>query len=72
MSSREVSILAQTGFRDYLDDLTYVYQLEAEAEAARRGELKTVTMQELGDELGLTEMAAPSAPANPHGSHPER
>ena len=37
----------------YLDQLEYVYILEAEAEAARRGELETISLQELEDECGL-------------------
>lgn len=39
----------------YLDQLEYVYTLEEEAEAARRGELDTISLQELEDECGLVD-----------------
>ena len=39
----------------YLDQLEYVYILETEAEAARRGELETISLQELEDECGLVD-----------------
>jgi len=39
----------------YLDELEYVYALEAEAEAARRGELDTISLQDLEDECGLVD-----------------
>lgn len=41
----------------YLDELEYVYALEAEAEAeaARCGELDTISLQELEDECGLVD-----------------
>ena len=37
----------------YLDELEYVHCLETEAEAVRRGELMTVSLEELEAELGL-------------------
>lgn len=39
----------------YLDELEYVHALEAEAEAARRGELDTISLQDLEDECGLVD-----------------
>lgn len=39
----------------YLDELEFVYALEAEAEAARCGELDTISLQELEDECGLVD-----------------
>lgn len=37
----------------YLDQLEYVYALESEAEAARRGELETISLEDLEAECGL-------------------
>ncbi|MGV0349973.1 type II toxin-antitoxin system RelB family antitoxin [Corynebacterium guaraldiae] len=37
----------------YLDQLEYVYTLEAEAEAARRGELETISLEDLEAECGV-------------------
>ena len=37
----------------YLDQLEYVYALEFEAEAARRGELETISLEDLEAECGL-------------------
>lgn len=37
----------------YLDQLEYVYALEAEAEAARRGELETISLEDLEAECGV-------------------
>lgn len=37
----------------YLDELEYVYTLQAEAEAARRGELATITLDELEADCDL-------------------
>ncbi|QRJ57336.1 peptidylprolyl isomerase [Corynebacterium macginleyi] len=39
----------------YLDELGYVYALEAEAGAARRRELDTISLQALEDECGLVD-----------------
>lgn len=39
----------------YLDELEHVYALEAEAKAARRGELDTISLQALEDECGLVD-----------------
>ena len=37
----------------HLDELEYVYTLEAEAKAARRGEIETTSLDELEAEFGL-------------------
>lgn len=37
----------------YLDQLEYVYALESEAEAARHGELETISLEDLEAECGL-------------------
>ena len=39
----------------YLDDAEYIYELQTEAEAVRRGELETVTLDELKAECGLAD-----------------
>lgn len=36
-------------------ELEYVDELEAEADAIRRGELPTISLEELENELGLTD-----------------
>ena len=37
----------------YIDDLEYAYALKTEAEAVRRGEIKTRRLDEIAAELGL-------------------
>ena len=37
----------------YIDDLEYAYALRAEAEAVRRGEIKTRRLDEIAASLGL-------------------
>ncbi|GAA1473970.1 ribbon-helix-helix protein, CopG family [Corynebacterium felinum] len=39
----------------YLDQLEYIYELETEAEAARKGELETISLEDLEDECGLVD-----------------
>ncbi|WP_297190557.1 ribbon-helix-helix protein, CopG family [uncultured Corynebacterium sp.] len=39
----------------YLDKLEYIYTLEEEAEAARRGEIETISLEELEAECGLVD-----------------
>jgi len=39
--------------QDHLDETEYIYSLEHEAEAARRGEIETKPLNELWDELGI-------------------
>lgn len=39
----------------YLEQLEYVYSLEVEAEAARKGELETISLEDLEAECGLVD-----------------
>ncbi|WP_300344058.1 hypothetical protein [Nesterenkonia sp.] len=39
---------------EHLEETEYVYGLERDAEAARRGELETKPLSDLWDELGVT------------------
>lgn len=39
----------------YLDQLEYIYELETEAEAVRKGELETISLEDLEDECGLVD-----------------
>lgn len=67
MTGEEESVVAEPGGRtgrpatfrvreaieSYIDDLEYAYALRAEAEAVRRGEIKTRRLDEIAASLGL-------------------
>ncbi|MBM0261392.1 ribbon-helix-helix protein, CopG family [Corynebacterium macginleyi] len=54
-TGRTGSFYLRKALDSYLDELGYVYALEAEAGAARRGELDTISLQALEDECGLVD-----------------
>lgn len=52
-TGRSATFYVREAVESYIDDLEYAYTLKAEAEAARRGELKTRRLDEIAAELGL-------------------
>lgn len=52
-TGRPVSYYVREALEAHLEEIEYIYQLEAEAEAVRRGELETVGIDELRAKLGL-------------------
>ena len=54
-TGRPVSFYVKEALSAHLAELEYVDDLEAEAEAIRRGELRTVSLEELENELGLAD-----------------
>lgn len=52
-TGRSATFYVREAVESYIDDLEYAYALRAEAEAARRGELKTRRLDEIAAELGL-------------------
>lgn len=52
-TGRSVAYYIREAVAEHLSRLEYAYTLRAEAEAARRGELPTIALDELAAELGL-------------------
>lgn len=52
-TGRPASFYIREAVDRYLDEQEYVYGLEAEAEAIRRGEVETVSLEQLEVECGL-------------------
>ncbi|MCP1386779.1 ribbon-helix-helix domain-containing protein [Corynebacterium sp. TA-R-1] len=52
-TGRPMSFYVREALDAHLEEIEYVYQLEAEAEAVRRGELQTIGLSELRSRLGL-------------------
>lgn len=52
-TGRPGSYYIRQALEAHLDELEYAYALEAEAEAARRGEIETISLDELEAECGL-------------------
>lgn len=53
-TGRPATFYVRQAVTEYLDELEYVYTLQAEVEDARRGELATRPLSELVAEMGLT------------------
>ncbi|MEJ4098727.1 ribbon-helix-helix protein, CopG family [Corynebacterium bovis] len=54
-TGRSASYYLREALNAHLDDLEYVYQLQAEAEAARRGKLPTVSLDDLETQCDLAD-----------------
>ena len=52
-TGRPATFYVREAIESYIDDLEYAYALRAEAEAARRGEIKTRRLDEIAASLGL-------------------
>ena len=52
-TGRPATFRVREAIESYIDDLEYAYALRAEAEAARRGEIKTRRLDEIAASLGL-------------------
>ena len=52
-TGRPTTFRVREAIESYIDDLEYAYALRAEAEAARRGEIKTRRLDEIAASLGL-------------------
>ena len=52
-TGRSATFYVREAVESYIDDLEYAYTLKAEAEAARRGEVKTRRLDEIAASLGL-------------------
>ncbi len=52
-TGRSATFYVREAVESYIDDLEYAYELKAEAEAARRGEIKTRRLDEVAAALGL-------------------
>ena len=52
-TGRSATFYVREAVESYIDDLEYAYALKAEAEAARRGEIKTRRLDESTAALGL-------------------
>ena len=52
-TGRPTTFRVREAIESYIDDLEYAYALRAEAEAVRRGEIKTRWLDEIAASLGL-------------------
>jgi RHH-type transcriptional regulator, rel operon repressor / antitoxin RelB len=52
-TGRPAAFYVREALSEHLDELEYAFTLRAEAEAARRGELETISHADLRAELGL-------------------
>jgi len=52
-TGRPTTFRVREAIESYIDDLEYAYALRAEAEAVRRGEIKTRRLDEIAASLGL-------------------
>ena len=52
-TGRPATFRVREAIESYIDDLEYAYALRAEAEAVRRGEIKTRRLDEIATSLGL-------------------
>lgn len=52
-TGRPATFYVREAIESYIDELEYAYTLRAEAEAARRGEIKTRRLDEVAASLGL-------------------
>ena len=52
-TGRPTTFRVREAIESYIDDLEYAYALRAEAEAVRRGEIKTRRLDEIAAALGL-------------------
>lgn len=52
-TGRPATFYVREAIESYIDDLEYAYALRAEAEAVRRGEIKTRRLDEIAASLGL-------------------
>ena len=52
-TGRPTTFYVREAIESYIDDLEYAYALRAEAEAVRRGEIKTRRLDEIAASLGL-------------------
>ena len=52
-TGRSATFYVREAVESYIDDLEYAYALKAEAEAVRRGEIKTRRLDEIAAALGL-------------------
>ena len=52
-TGRPATFRVREAIESYIDDLEYAYALRAEAEAVRRGEIKTRRLDEIAASLGL-------------------
>ena len=52
-TGRPATFYVREAIESYIDDLEYAYALRAEAEAVRRGEIKTRRLDEIVASLGL-------------------
>ena len=52
-TGRPATFYVREAIESYIDDLEYAYALRAEAEAVRRGEIKTRRLDEIAVSLGL-------------------
>jgi len=52
-TGRPATFYVRQAVESYIDDLEYAYALKAEAEAVRRGEIKTRRLDEITAALGL-------------------
>lgn len=50
-TGRPAAFYIRAALSEHLDELEYAYQLRAEAEAIRRGEITTISSEELANEL---------------------
>ena len=53
LTGRPATFYVREAIESYIDDLEYAYALRAEAEAVRRGEIKTRRLDEITAVLGL-------------------
>ena len=51
-TGRPATFYVREAIESYIDDLEYAYALRAEAEAVRRGEIKTRRLDDLGSQTG--------------------
>lgn len=52
-TGRSAAFYVREAVAEHLGELEYAYTLQAEAEAARRGEIPTYSLDEVARELGL-------------------
>ena len=52
-TGRPAAFYLREALEEHITELEYTYQLQAEAEAIRRGELTTISHQDLKTEFGL-------------------
>ncbi len=61
-TGRPASFYVREALAEHLAELEYAYQLQAEAEAIRRGQVKTISWNEMLTDVGITEQELDNVP----------